>query len=386
MMRLLVLILLLASSLVASSQGTSTTSPRRHLHRRNIEEHPDQAFQLRRLSSDDSNDSGDSDNDGEDNNDDDNSIFAQAKSRVDQDFSNMWRSSPSEWSQEYWEVFVGLLSIVIVSSLCACIACIVPIWFPAQSTEYSKELDDSNEMSDEAINETREPGAHHDKEITSGQSTAPSKERDANVMINGTREPEANHDEEITSKASWSNPTWFLGKSTAPSKELDENNEMPILDQTVMSSGTYGSGYDTAESLRQKHRPRRKRNLWGEVVSVWTEFFVELGLFTESSRQKDNKPYRKFTERHVPDASAREVSSGLFTESSLQNDDKPYTEFTERYVLDTSAREASSLNTYTAPSPRTLETKSIEYVTVDASSSHEEEPPQKVEKHPTMLV
>eukprot|EP00527_Entomoneis_sp_CCMP2396_P001140 CAMPEP_0198149454 /NCGR_PEP_ID=MMETSP1443-20131203/46657_1 /TAXON_ID=186043 /ORGANISM="Entomoneis sp., Strain CCMP2396" /LENGTH=111 /DNA_ID=CAMNT_0043814495 /DNA_START=18 /DNA_END=350 /DNA_ORIENTATION=- len=111
MMRRLMLTLLLASScLVVLSQGASTTSPRRHV----------QDFDSRRLSSDssDSSDSGDSDNSDDDDVYNNNNVFVQAKDHVEQDFVGMWSISPSEWSGEYWEVFVGLLSLVIVGGLC----------------------------------------------------------------------------------------------------------------------------------------------------------------------------------------------------------------------------------------------------------------------------
>jgi hypothetical protein len=359
-MRRLMLMLLLASSLVVSSLGTSAsaTSPRGHLHRlNNIEEHPDQDSHLRRLSSD-SNDSAESDE-----NNDDTNIFTQAKSRVEQDFSDMWSSSPSEWSQEFWEVFVVLLSLVIVGTLCVCIACIVPLWFPEQYTAPSKELDDKDD-NNVMSNETSEPGPHQDKKWVApiwfpGQSTAPSKElEDNNVM---TSEPGPHQDKK------WVAPVWFPGQSTALSKELEDKNVMtgepgapdesnqPILDQPIsMSNATDGSAIGSAGPPRSKDRPREKRNLLSEVVSVWTEFLVELGWFTERSHQKHNQPYRKYKERH------------------------------------SSRRETSSHNTYKAPaSPRKSkieQTKQIEYDTVDVSSHEEEEPPHKVEKYQGIIV
>jgi hypothetical protein len=351
-----VIFLLLASSLAASSQGTRTTSPRRHL----------QDFHLRRLSSD-SNDSGDSD----ESDDDDvysNNVFAQAKDHVEQDFLDMWSISPSEWSQEYWEVFVGLLSLVIVGGLCVCLACIVPICFPGQSTAPSKEVDDKYVMS----NETSEPRAHHDNLACvvpiwpPGQTTAPSKEvDDNNVMSNETSEPGVHHD-----NLACIVPIWFPGKSTAPSKDLDGNNvmsnetsepgvhhdkvssskasshesnqpilEQPMLDQPILDHGTEGTP-------RSKNRPKRKISFWSdvvpEVVSVWREFFADLGLFKEGSHY--NQPHRKHKERHVPDASARE---------------------------------ASSHNKYKAPSSRKSKKQQIEY---DTASNHEENPPYRLER------
>ena len=367
-MRRLMLILLFASSLVVSSQGTSRTSSRRHLNRRNNEERPDQDSYFRRLSSD-SNDSNGSDDDG----DDDNNIFVQAKSRVDQDFSAMWSSSPSEWSQEYWEVFVGLLSLVLIGSLCACIACIVPLWFPEQQyAAPSKELDDNNEMRNKPINETSESEAHHDEEINSdaswivpawlpGQSTSPSKElEDNNVMSNQTSEPGAHHNKEINSKASSRQPN-------------QSNFDQPIL---AMSNAT--SDYDTAESPRPRNRPRKERNLYNEVVSVWTEFFAELGLFKERSRQKYNQPYRKYKERHVPDVSAREASS---RKTYIAPIPRKLETISSEYDADASSHheEAPPHKVYKAPSPQRLKAKSSEYDTADASSHHEEEPPHKSE-------
>lgn len=66
----------------------------------------------------------DESNDGEQNdeNDDDNSnnggndylqVVYDAEARVESDLGNMWASSPSEWIAEYWEVFSGILLIVI---------------------------------------------------------------------------------------------------------------------------------------------------------------------------------------------------------------------------------------------------------------------------------
>jgi hypothetical protein len=327
MMRRLMLILLSASSLLLSSQGRSATSPRRHLQRRNSEEHPDQDFHLRRLSSDsnDSNDSADSD-ESDDDDVSNNNIVAQAKDHVEQDFIAMWSSPPNEWSQEYWEVFAGLLLLVIVGGLCVCIACIVPICFPFQSPAPLKELDDNNVMS----NETSEPGAYHDKVLS---SKASSHELNQPILDHQPILDQPSLDQPILDQPSLDQP--ILDQPSLDQPILDQ----PILDQPSLD---HGSDCDTSGALRSKYRPKKKLDFWSEVVSVWRELFVDLGLCKEEgSNQKYNRPYRKYKERHIPAASARK---------------------------------ASSHNKYKAPYSGMSKKKKMEYDTDDASSSNEEEP------------
>jgi hypothetical protein len=341
------LLLLLASSAVFSSRATSATSPRRHLHKRNVEGHLNQDSHLRRLSSDDSDS-----NDNDDENNDDNNAFVRAENRVEQDFINMWSSSPSEWSSEYWDIFAVVLSLVIVGSLSACIACIAP-W---KATE---ELDDKNNVMEDKnnvmINETSEPGVRNDKEISSEtaswtspirfprESKEPSKELDANnVMSNATSEPGARDDK----------VTVHQDKVTVLDQQKVTVLDKPIL-LPALSTATYGTDYDSPGPLRSKNLPRKKRTLWSEVVSVWTEFFVDQGIFKGSSNEKQyDQPYRKYKER-LPD--------GSFSE-------------------------APSRNTYQAPSPRKSKKKSVAYDTADASSPRDEDPPHKVRKYQGLIV
>jgi hypothetical protein len=350
MRQLLMLILWLASSLVVSSQGTSATSPRRHLHRRNTEEHPDLDFHLRRLSSDDSDDSADSN-----------------ESNDDEDLSAMWSNPPSEWSQEYWQVFVGLLSLVIFGGLCVCIACIVPICFPSQDTAPSKALDNNNVMSNDA-HQPPDNATLENKNLISNK--APSHQSHQPILD----QPILGHpisdqptlgqpisDQPILGQPILGQPISdqpILGQPISDQPILDQ----PILDQPIlaMSPGTDGFDYNTAGSLGSKHRPERKernlQNLLSEVVTVWSEFFVEIGLFKEGSHQKYSQPYSKYKERPAG-ASAR-------------------------------AKASPRRNKYKAPSsPRKYQNSEIECETDDASSSYnEDEPPHKVEKYQGRIV
>jgi hypothetical protein len=369
MMRLLLMLILLsASSLVVSSQSASSTSPRRHLHRRNTEEHPDQYFHLRWLSSDDSDDSNDSADSNESNDDDayNNNIVTQAKDRAEQDFSAMWSSPPSEWSQEYWEVFVGLLSLVMVGGLCVCLACIVPICFPSQDTAPSKALDNNNVMS----NDTSWQGAHEpldnatleNKDLISNK--APSHQSNQPILdqpiLGQPISDQSIRGQPISDQPILAQPISdqpILGQPISDQPISDQPilgqpiSDQPILDQPILavSRGAYGSDYNAAETLGSKHRPEKKernlQNLLSEVVTVWSEFFVEIGLFKEGSHQKYSQPYSKYKERpaKVPaGASAR-------------------------------AKVSPRRNKYKAPSSRKYQNSEIEYETDDASSSYNED-------------
>lgn len=49
-----------------------------------------------------------------------------AKSRVEDDLSDMWTTSPNEWGDEYWEVLAGALIIAFGVLLCFCCVCCLP--------------------------------------------------------------------------------------------------------------------------------------------------------------------------------------------------------------------------------------------------------------------
>ena len=52
--------------------------------------------------------------------------FETAKYQVEQDLDGMWHTTPSEWGDEYWEVFIGIIGLALAITFCFMLICCTP--------------------------------------------------------------------------------------------------------------------------------------------------------------------------------------------------------------------------------------------------------------------
>ena len=53
-----------------------------------------------------------------------------AVSKIEQHFLDMFYLSPREWTTKHWGTFAGMMTLVLVSILCLCSACVIPSCCP----------------------------------------------------------------------------------------------------------------------------------------------------------------------------------------------------------------------------------------------------------------
>ena len=168
------------------------------------------------------------------NDDDSSNIVDQARDRVTTDFSNMWVTSPSEWTDEYWEVLVIAYAIIllILFICCAPICCC---------------CDDNGK------------GGRNIRVATIGDDK---------------QEPMLQQGEPRTTSS---------GAVILPPIMSSDQND----DKNNMKSEGVAPDDGNVPSPR-RHGSRRRRTLWGEVVSVWTEFFDDL---MKRKKNKESSQY-----------------------------------------------------------------------------------------------
>ena len=67
--------------------------------------------------------------------DDDGNFATRAAGRVEQDLEQMWETSPSSWTEEYWEVFAAAASAVFLLLLCHCALFCSPLFSSSSNSD-----------------------------------------------------------------------------------------------------------------------------------------------------------------------------------------------------------------------------------------------------------
>jgi len=142
-----------------------------------------------------------------------------AKYQVEEDLNGMWETTPSEWGDEYWEVFIGIIGVALATTFCLMLICCTPCCcsYADESPRYvatQEELDTRRRM--------KEP-------ILDPEDRAPRRGSGSKRMADAPR----SHDASASKRRSTEDPPI---KSKIP-------------------------------------RQRRRRTLWEETIIVWKDFF-----------------------------------------------------------------------------------------------------------------
>ena len=168
------------------------------------------------------------------NNNGDGNVVDQTRERVETDLNNMWVTSPSEWIDEYWEVLgvAVFLVLFILFICCAPICCCCDDNTDRRNVQVATVGDEI-----EGYNSKQEPILQQKK------------------------------DERTTSAGAVILPPILSFDSNAGNGKATDG------------ASTAGGDNHTegSTSTSPTHRGQRKRRtLWGEVVSVWSEFLDEM--------------------------------------------------------------------------------------------------------------
>lgn len=285
------------------------------------------------------NSNGSRDNNGRDNNQNYNEESSQSSSskagfftRMDADVGDMWLTPPSAWSNEYWQVFGGIVLMGLVSIAMVVFLCFAPIcccreahhvpskvkikskgnlghewqkqgYVPASGTNTSLNAATRNDQKN-PIYSIPEVG----QELTGSSVPAIAKQH-ANGMV------EQGNDSSCPNNYA-SGPIIIVGVG-----ENGKNSSQAADVRSTSSVNAMSKCKDDKSSLARGDHPTKERtkyrrtSLWSEVVSVWSEFLqhgfnvpIEAGV--DQSQQSHYKPLqdedvrsRRTTSREKPSAS-----------------------------------------------------------------------------------
>jgi len=260
--------------------------------------------------------SGSQDNSQDEYNDDANSnVFNDFSNRIDSDVNAMWNSSPSEWILEYWEVFAGIMAVgFLIAFLLCCILCIIPCCMDGGGSNQKPLVVATQEEVDEKRRKLLEnenlQESHAPLELG---GTGNTKTNDDD-QTRATRDASGHENEEknqIMSPSLLSQISSATESIRASFSSLDQRNTLTSVDSSTIHSPTKRSPHSLSienqptvdstpadpifsastsqkKSSRNSVRPVRRKRLWDEVVSVWSEF---LG-FAPSDEDVDR--YRRY--------------------------------------------------------------------------------------------
>lgn len=182
-------------------------------------------------------------------------FFWDALDRVDGDMNEMWQTSPNAWTTEDWEVFGGMMFVILLALSCFCCLCCAPIFLFEDRDQ--KQVDQYHQL---------ESGAN-----------APANDD------KGTK-----NDDVKSAVSSLSGPS-YKHRSSLKKPILEE-------DPNISIAGTYST--DGSISLPTRKKKKSRRSLWSEVASVWGEFLGDIGTGKNTFSKKyyvddDDSDYKK---------------------------------------------------------------------------------------------
>ena len=268
------------------------------------------------------NSNGSQDNNSRDNNQNYNAENSQSSSskagfftRMDADVADMWLTPPSAWSNEYWQVFVGVILMGLLSIAMVLFLCFAPICCCREAHHVPEKV---KIKSQSILGNDRQKKCYVPTPVTNTSLNAATR-NDQHNTINNIPEggPECTgpsdlamakqHANEMVDQKnvnSYSTNNYASGPITIGIGESAKNVSQTD-DVRTTSSKNMGSKVNGDESnLAQRDHPIKKKtkyrrtSLWSEVVSVWSEFLqhgfnVPLEAPADQSHQNCYKPLQE---------------------------------------------------------------------------------------------